>query len=419
MLGRLLNFPPTLARPLRSNFSYLLWDAAWWSLYVGSTGTFLTIYASRIGATSQQIGLLTAIPALIALLISLPLGQWLRRFPAKPATVWSAFSFRMIFALYPLLPQFLPVNRQYSAILLLICIITVPSTVLNISFTQFFMDAVPSEWRGAVIGGRGAIGAIVSLTATLLCGQILTHLRNPLNYQVVFALGFIGAIMTVYQMIHIHKVDPGPGEALLLDPSTVASGQPALAQKSRFFPRIEGQGRIYLRVIGLLFLLTLFSNAAAPLVPNLLVQRLKLSDEWISFGASTNTLVVLLVSLFIARITRRTGNRRATSASIGLHSTSNIILSLAQGPAFYLVSAVIAGVAGGVSNVAQNNYFIEHIPSTEKPGWISINVLLGSIGLLLGALGGPLMASGVGTPAAMILFGGLELGVGVVILKWG
>ena len=419
MLGRLLNFPPSLSPPVKSNFVYFLWDAAWWSLYVGSTGTFLTIYAARCGATPQQIGLLTAIPALIALVVSLPFGQWLRRFPAKPPTVWAAFSFRMLFLLYPLLPMVLPVSRQFDAILVIVCLVSVPSTVLNISFTQFFMEAVPPEWRGSVIGARGAIGAIVSLTTILLCGQILTRLPNPLNYQVVFCLGFIGAILTVYQMVHIHPILAHPAGESPADPPGSPAPLPAPAARRRRLPNIDRQGRIYLRVIALLFLLTLFSNMAAPLVPTLLVVRLKLSDELISFGASTSTLVVLLVSLFIAGVVRRTGNRRGTSAAIWLHSTSNIILALAQSPVLYLASSVIAGIAGGTGNVAQNNYFIENIPPTNRSGWISMNVLFGSIALLLGALGGPLIAAGLGSPTAIVLFGVLEIGVGAAIFKWG
>ncbi len=386
---------------------------------MGATATFLNIYASRCGATPQQIGLLTAVPALIALFISLPLGQWLRRFPAQPVTVWAAFASRILFVFYPFLPQFFPINQQFGAILVLAALIAIPSTVINISFYQFFMEAVPSDWRGTVVGARSAIGSIISLIITLLCGQILTRLAFPLGYQVVFGIGFAGAILTVYQLAHIHPIDPRLAGASLLEESTPAIPAPAPAHEKRFFPIIARQGRNYLRVIGLLFLFNLINSMAAPLIPNLLVHRLSLSDELISFGASTSTLVVLLISLLSARITRRTGNRRGTSIGFGLASSQTIALALAQSAGLYLVSAVLGGVAGGLINVAQYNYHLDNVPTSDRSSWLSMNVLLGSIALLSGALGGPLIAGVLGTPHALILFGGLELAVGLGILKWG
>ena len=80
---------------------------------------------------------------------------------------------------------------------------------------------------------------------------------------------------------------------------------------------------------------------------------------------------------------------------------------------------MIGGIAGGVLNVAQYNYHLENVPHTDRSNWLSVNVLLSSIALLTGALGGPLIAGLLGTPAALVLFGALELGVGLAILKWG
>ena len=62
----------------------------------------------------------------------------------------------------------------------------------GISFNQFFMEAVPAEWRGLVVGRRNAIMSIVSFAVTLICGQILTHVVFPTGYQIMFLIGFVG-----------------------------------------------------------------------------------------------------------------------------------------------------------------------------------------------------------------------------------
>ena len=61
----------------RNNFHHLYWDIAWYGLLAGSSIAFLAVYAARIGATALEIGLLTAGPAAMSLLVTMPLGQWL------------------------------------------------------------------------------------------------------------------------------------------------------------------------------------------------------------------------------------------------------------------------------------------------------------------------------------------------------
>src|SRR5512145_952521 len=94
------SFPAELSPRLRSNYIFLLWDIGVWGLYMGSSVAFLTIYAARCGATPEQIGLLTALPASVSLCLALPVGQWLKRFPAGVVTTWSAFAARSLLLVY-------------------------------------------------------------------------------------------------------------------------------------------------------------------------------------------------------------------------------------------------------------------------------------------------------------------------------
>lgn len=48
----------------RGNFLHLIADIAWFGVLNGSSLSFLTIYAARVGATTEQIGWINAAPAL-------------------------------------------------------------------------------------------------------------------------------------------------------------------------------------------------------------------------------------------------------------------------------------------------------------------------------------------------------------------
>jgi MFS family permease len=406
---RFFSLPPTLPDDLRSNVIHLFWDIAWWGLYMGSTAAFLTIYATRCGATAQQIGLLSALPALLSLAISLPVGRLLKRFPCGPVTALGAFASRILLLAYPLLPWVLPIPQQPDAILVVALLVAIPNTFIGISYGQFFMEGIPNEWRGMVVGGRNAIVAVVTLVVTVICGQILTYLPFPNNYQAVFLIGFVGAIMTSY---HIWKVKPFN----VSPPPPPAPLEPGPRQRGL---NLNAQGMNYAKILGLLFLFNLVNNMLNPLVPNLLVNQLKLSDATISIGTGLANILVFSVSLFIASFTRRAGNRRAVAIGAMLLAFHAVALALAGNAALYLLSAAIGGIAAGVLNTAQYNYNLENVPEREQSSWLAWNLLLGNAAVLIGALGGPAVAHLTGTMPALLLFGGLRLTVGFAILRWG
>ncbi len=408
-LARLFRFPASLSDDLKSNFTYYFWDIAWWGFYTGATASFLTIYATRCGATPAQIGWLTALPALLTLTLSLPAGRWLKRFPAKQATVWACFAARILFLVYALLPWVLPLKLHVGAILVLAVVMAVPNTVVGISFTQLFIEAIPSHWRGTVVGTRNMILSVISFPVTMISGQILTRMVFPVGYQVVFLIGFIGAILTVYQLAHVKPV------AEPIAPQAAAALAPARGP----LPPLDPAGQGYLKVIGLLFLFNVTNNMLAPLIPNLLVHTLNLSDATISIGTATSSLLVFIVSLFVARFTRRTGNRRATALGAGLLAFQAVALALARDATLYLAAAVIGGFASGILNVAQYNYHLDNVPRAEQSTWLSWNQVLGNSAVLLGALIGPAVAQINGTPMALVFFGILRFVVGLIILKWG
>ena len=62
---------------VRWNLRQLYWDVFWFGTLAGTTLAFLAVYSARLGASSLQIGLLSAGPAVVSLLFTLPAGRWL------------------------------------------------------------------------------------------------------------------------------------------------------------------------------------------------------------------------------------------------------------------------------------------------------------------------------------------------------
>lgn len=417
-LNRFFDFrlPADLSPQVRSNTIHYYFDIGWWGLYAGATAAFLTIYAARIGATPTQIGLLSALPAGIALVISLPFAGLVRRLGAHRSTWMGAAIARTMLLAFALLPFIFPRQEQNPyqvwAILAIASLMALPNTLTGIGFPQLIIEALPANWRGYVVGARNAFFSIISFAITLLSGQILQRMDFPVGYQVVFVIGFAGAIMTAY---HLSRVKPVTQSI----ETPFAPGPGLLTQGGRLFPPLDENGKRYLRVLALLFFFNTTNNMLVPLVPDVLVNQLRLSDAWISVGTAAGSLIVFLISLRIAYLAGRTGNRRATAIGAVLMAIQAVLLAVVRDPAGYLLYVLAGGVGQGILLSTQYNYHLENVPETNRAHWLSWALLTGNAAVLIGSLSGPLLAAWMSIPIALAFFGLLRLLVAFVLLRFG
>ena len=410
---------------LRSNFASWYWDISVWGLYTGSTVVFLTVYATRAGATSEQIGLLSAGPAIVALLTSIPLGLLARRFPAKRGVVIAAFLARTMLLAYVLIPGVVPAADRINALLAITLLMAFPNTLLGICFGPFFLSTVPREWRATVVGIRNALNSIISFFITLLCGQLLVHLVFPLGYQAVFFIGFIGAVLTIWTLASVKVFNPHPPAAPTTQAATAQPTPPAPSAPTKLpplralFPTRDPAGRHYMVVVGMLFAINAVTFMTAPLLPQFTVHQLRLNDAVISIGSAVSSMLVFAVSLFVIRLARRYGNRTLTAIGAVMLCFQMVVLAAAQDSTLYLASSLIGGSASGIMMAAQFNYHLENVPRLDQTVWISWNSLLGNGAALLGSIAGPALAALIGIPATLIAMGLLRLLIGLAIYFWG
>lgn len=409
-LRRILGYELPLTPALRRNYIHLYFDIGWWGIYMGTTMAFLAIFAARSGATREQLGLLSAIPALISLLFSLPSGNLTRRLGAHKATILGAALARIPLLAYVVLPLVLLPQHWVTGLLVTAAVLAVPQTLVGVSFNQFLMESVPTRHRGEVVALRMAIMAVITFLVTMGSGQLLTRLAFPTGYQVVFFFGALGAGLTTY---HIWRTKPIP------DPDQRVLSTQIVSPPRRFFPHLDAQGLSYLRILGLLFAFNFVNSMFVPVVPDLLVNRLQLSDATISLGTALTYMLVFGVSLVIARLIRRLGNQRTTAVGALILVLHALTLAFARDETLYFASILIGGLGSGMLSTAQYNYNLDHVPFAERSNWMGINLFTGNASALLGALAGPLVANLTGLGGAFLVFAGLRLLTGLAILLLG
>lgn len=438
-----------LTADLRANFRHLYADIFWWGILSGSTAAFLAVFATRLGAQPFQISLLTAGPAGVNLLFSLHAGRWLEGKPLIPTTFWSALITRLGYLGFFILPWLVPVEGQVWGVVLITLLMSVPGTLVAISFNAMFADVVPAEWRADLVGKRNALMAISMTVTTLLCGQLLDRIAPPYNYPVVFALGALGAFMSAYHLSRLRGA-AAPGEPAGnpgIHPATMvahlrrlhfanllrlpALRLPALRRPANGSPPITSPGnRKGLLRLDLLrgsfgsFLAALLvfytcQYLPLPVFPLVFVRELHLSDSAISLGTSMFNATMFLGSLWLSRFGARYGHRRLMLAGTLGYSLYPLLLGLAGNATPYWIASLTGGGIWAIAGASLTNRLMERVPVEDRAAYMAQHNLVLNLGILAGSFAGPALGSQIGLQQALIVAAGLRMFAGLLLARWG
>lgn len=414
---------------LRSNIRALYQDVFWFGILAGSAMAFVIIYATRLGASAFQISLLTAGPAVVNLLFSLPAGKWLEGQALIPVTFWSAVLHRLGYLLLIPLPWLAGDEIQIWVIVLITLLMSIPGTTLAIAFNALFADLIPSEWRSEVVGKRNAIVAVSLTASTLISGQLLDRLVYPLNYQVVFAIGALGAALSTYYLSRLYQASsqgatilPANLEKVTIPQDEIIALPKRSASKIRWSSIKNLPHLLHLDLLrssfgpfmlAYLFFYT-FQYLGIPLFPLVQVRVLELSDSAISLGSALFYGVMFLVSLRIVDISARLGHKRTLASGATVFAVYPLLLGLANGPALFWAASFMGGGAWAITNAGLINRLMEKVPDNQRPAGMSLHNLALNLGILAGSLAAPLLGNWSGLQEALLIIAALRLFAGFI-----
>lgn len=409
---------------MQRNFRQLYADVFWYGVLGGSAIAFVAIFAARLGATSFQISLLTAGPAVVNLLVSLPAGLWLANRPVIRVTYRAAMLHRLGYLLLIPLPWLFGENAQIWVLILITLAMSLPGAILAISFNALFAEVVPPDWRGEVVGRRNALMSISMMVSTLLCGQLLDRIDFPANYQLVFAIGVVGAAFSTYHLGRL-RLDQAPAvfSGLPSDELPVRldeaqqgdSRRIALGKAVRSMLRFDLLRTSFGAFLGVYLVFYIFQNLPLPLFPLVFVNELKLSDGVISLGSTLFYLAMTLVSLGLGRLSRRYGHYHMLVTGGLLYGLYPLVIGLARGVPLYYTASIIGGLVWGVTSASLINRLMERAPQEERSASMALHNLVLNVGVLAGSLAGPLLVEVAGLQEALLIAAGLRLLAGILL----
>lgn len=422
---------------LRRNVYHLYADIGGFGVLAGSAVAFLSIYLTRLGASNSAIGWLTAGPALINLLIALPMGQWIAARRLSSVVFWASLGQRSLYVLLAPMPLLLPPELQIPVIICLVMLTAIPGAAMAIGFNALFAEAVPAEWRGEVVGRRNALVALTMMLSTLVCGQILRLLPVDAGYALVFGIGAAGAAFSSYHLWHVRLTiaiptrpwkgepldDGGQSGRLLAADSPLRRTYPI-----RMLTRVRlGNGRAMLAPLRTTygpFLLALFAFHFAqyvpiPLFPIFWVREAGLDDAAISLINATFYIVMFLSSLRLGALTRRFGNYRLMFVGALLLSSYPLLTGLSQGLPMLLAAAVVGGAVWAILGGALSNRLLERVPADDRPPYLALYNLALNAAMLSGSIVGAALSDAIGLREALYVACGLRLLASLLLWRLG
>ena len=180
------------------NILYFTVDTAIQGVLMGGISTYLSVFVVRLGASSLLVSLLTSLPAVLMALLSIPAGLWVER---QPDPIRLTNRVRLVhrgsFLLIALLP-FVFQRHLAEAVVVVWTLNSVPATVINLSWMAVVAEIIPPQRRPGVNGVRWALLSVVTAVAVAAFGYLLERMDFPINYQIVFAVSFLGGLGSIY-----------------------------------------------------------------------------------------------------------------------------------------------------------------------------------------------------------------------------
>lgn len=398
------------------NTWYLVVELFWASI-LASVGTFNAAYAIRLGADNIQVSLLSSIPALLAVLVSYPAGQFLQRRPRRAPWVFGSLAiYRTGFLLVALAPalHLFGIQPGLMAVILLVAI-NAPAHFFNVGWIPMLAEIVPEGRRAALFTARNIINQATLSITVFLCGQWLSAVSFPFNYQVMYVIGFVAAMVSSFCLLKL-RVPDSPVTPETAPMQTAASVRGALDALRRLRKDLSDHP-LFLRITTNTLMHGIGVWMAAPLYTLYFVRQLHASDAWLGLNGTVASLGTIAGYSLWRYLLSRWGEPLCLKRTIILVGVYPVLVGLTPSLPLILIFGVINGLIVPGVNLAHFNTLLKVTPAEARPRYTAIYITIMNIGAFISPLISVAIADWIGL-APMLAISGLLSVIGSTSFWW-
>jgi MFS family permease len=362
---------------LRSSFK----DGIFAAFMAGVTDHYATPTALFLGATVQQVGLITALPNLLSSLsqfFSVQVIYWVGgRLKLLVRLVFSQASLILCIAILPLLE----VPHRVELLLVLLIFAAVCGGLAGPAWGSLMSDYVPAKKRGRYFGWRNRTVGAVTVSSIIASGLLLNFFHEisyGTGFWIIFSLAAAARYVSAYFISRMdeppHKKDPASDFTFLM-----------------FLGRFRESN--FLRFVVFTSCLTFSTYLAAPFFAVFMLRDLQLSYLTYMALQVGSSLAALIALPLWGRHADLVGNVRILRLSSFLAALIPIFWLFSQNPAYLMLLQIFSGFAWSGVTLSAGNFIYDAVTPQKRVRCIAyFNVINGSA-LFLGSFLGGFLAS--------------------------
>jgi len=369
--------------------------------FANAAAQFLSVFLTRLGATSSQVGLLTSMPAFTGLLFAIPVGRFLQT--QRKIVPWFSASRLLVISSYALtgiVPFIFPEEWIIPAILCIWLVATIPQIVLNVTFSVVMNAVAGPTRRYDLMSRRWSILGLTTAISVTIVGQVLVRIDFPINYQLVFLTLSLGGLFSFYFSSHIQI----PDQEI---PPTKQDGSARSGIKEYW--SLLKQYPDFLSFTAKRFVYLFGFTLAVPLFPLYYVRSVGAPDSWIGFINTAQTAVLLFGYFFWTRQSKIRGSRFVllwTTFGVALYPA---LVASTKNLQTIVILAGIAGIFQAGIDLVFFDELMKTVPVEYSATFVSFAQGVQYSAALVAPLLGTFLADQIGIEGALFVSAGVRL----------
>jgi MFS family permease len=370
----------------RRNLRWFWFDGLFASASEAAIQTYQSLYILALGATNAQIGLLSALSSLSAVLVLMPGALMSERLGKRKeiALISGGILGRLVLFLIMLVPFFF---MGSTAVYVAIGLTILRDTLNNVgmpAWVSLSADLVPITWRGRYFGSRNFIMALAGMSATLIFGEIITRSGQIQGYQAAYLIAFIIGMISTFSFSRIKEPPPA------------ISAQPAAAFSWRAIPSYFRSSPAFLAFCLTSALWNFSLNISGPFFAPYQVKVLGATATMVGILMIVSQISSMLTQQPFGHLTDKWGARRVVVV------TSLLIPFLPFAWLFITEAwqAIPVNLIGGALwagySLAAFAFLLELTPEDQRARFTALYQIVIALSLSLGAVAGGLVVSRFG-----------------------
>lgn len=407
-----LGFRPPTSHSVTDRNIWYLYVEVFWAAILSAAAAFNATFAVRLGATNQMIGWLSSIPALLATVLLVPFARFLERRGHRAPWIWGGLLVARIgYGTIALLPWLVSETHQAGALVALLIAISIPSTLFSTGWSPLLADVVPERERARVLANRSIIAGVAIAGLTFVAGKwlegasTLRWAQFPRNFQLVYAVGFVGAMLSMVFLLKI-KVPPSK----IVERSHRPHGErrslkAVLAELHGFAAANRG----FVRLIVNTFVFSFGEWMIGPLYTIFFVRTLQASDSWIGLNSTLANIGVIVGYSLWRRWVEKLGYHRTLLVTIPLSASYAFLVGLFPNLTAILAFGVFINLVNPGLNLSHFNIMLELCPEERRASYIAVYSALMNAGAFVAPMLGVALTEFIDIRWMLIIGAGIRL----------